>query len=108
MPERTWAGVRKRKVINTKSAVHRHPSVLVVHDPNNDKDPEAIKYWLRSSDFYAWPHIQTFNSWDDLIGESLMVSAHCNSLRCSVACQWSMSSKGLSFSLLTQVQLGVT
>jgi hypothetical protein len=46
-----------------------HPSVTVPHDPNNDVDEDAIKYWLQFSDFYVWPHIQTYDSWEDLVRE---------------------------------------
>jgi hypothetical protein len=67
MAERTWEGAYGR--MSTKSPIPRHPRVTVPHDPNNDNDEEAIKYWLQLSDFYVWPHIQTYDSWEDLIGE---------------------------------------
>lgn len=70
MTERTWEGVRHSNITVTKSAIRRHPDVTVPHDPNNDRDEAAIKYWLKFSDFYVWPHIQTYDSWEDLIGES--------------------------------------
>lgn len=38
-----------------------------VPDPNNDRDREAIRYWLKFSDFYQWPHILYFESTDDLV-----------------------------------------
>ncbi len=31
------------------------------------RDPAAVQYWLKFADFYTWPHIATFTSWDDLI-----------------------------------------
>ena len=38
-----------------------------VPDPNNDRDRDAIRYWLKFSDFYQWPHILYFESTDDLV-----------------------------------------
>ncbi|CAF5209028.1 unnamed protein product [Rotaria magnacalcarata] len=38
-----------------------------IPDPNNDLDRDAIRYWLKFSDFYQWPHIIYFNSTDDLL-----------------------------------------
>jgi hypothetical protein len=67
MPERTWEGAFKRS--SNKSLVSAHPSVKIPHDPNNDNDEAALKYWLKFSDFYVWPHIQTYDSWSDLVGK---------------------------------------
>ena len=36
------------------------------YDPNSDSD-EDMKYWIQFSDYYQWPFITVFNSWDDLI-----------------------------------------
>jgi hypothetical protein len=36
-------------------------------DPNNEKHADAIKYWLSYSDFYHWPHVQYFDSWEHLL-----------------------------------------
>jgi hypothetical protein len=38
-----------------------------VPDPNNDRNRTAIRYWLKFSDFYQWPHIIYYNSTDDLV-----------------------------------------
>ncbi|UJR08081.1 hypothetical protein I4U23_012358 [Adineta vaga] len=38
-----------------------------VPDPNNDRNESSIRYWLKFSDFYQWPHIIYFESIDDLI-----------------------------------------
>jgi hypothetical protein len=32
-----------------------------------DADFESFSYWIKFADFYTWPHIQTFSSWDDLV-----------------------------------------
>ncbi|CAH1799032.1 unnamed protein product [Owenia fusiformis] len=61
--ERTWSSVFGS--IPDKSVI---PGVLDnVPDPNNDKNLEAIKYWLKFSDFYQWPHIVYFDSYKNLI-----------------------------------------
>ena len=68
MNERTWDGVYGHP--EASSAIGKDPSVTVPFDPNNEKDEAAIKFWISFSDFYVWPHIQTFGSWDELIGRS--------------------------------------
>ncbi|CAF3599113.1 unnamed protein product [Rotaria socialis] len=62
--ERTWDGI-SRKLGNAS----RISGVLGpdIPDPNNDLDRDAIRYWLKFSDFYQWPHIIYFNSTDDLL-----------------------------------------
>jgi hypothetical protein len=67
MTERTWEGAYGRN--STQSPIPRHPSAAVAHDPNNDADEAAVKYWLQFSEFYQWPHVQTFDSWDQLISK---------------------------------------
>jgi len=62
--ERTWERVRTGKR-PTGSAL---PGVdkADVHDPNNDRNKDAFLHWIRYADFYQWPHILTFDSWDGL------------------------------------------
>jgi hypothetical protein len=61
--ERTWERVRTGKR-PTGSVL---PGIdTTMPDPNNDRDKEAFLYWIRFADFYQWPHILTFESWDDL------------------------------------------
>ena len=63
MKERTWSQVRGR--IPDGSPI---PGVKEgVPDPNNEKDKDAIKYWIKYADFYTFPHIILYNSVDDLI-----------------------------------------
>ena len=33
----------------------------------NDEGKEAYQYWVKYSDFYLWPHVVIFESWEDLI-----------------------------------------
>jgi hypothetical protein len=63
MNERTWDMVNG----HTPSGSHI-PGVLPgVPDPNNERDKDAIQYWLRYADFYQWPHIIYYDSYEDLI-----------------------------------------
>ena len=34
---------------------------------SSDFSREAILEWVQLADFYQWPHIQLFESWDDLL-----------------------------------------
>jgi hypothetical protein len=66
--QRTWSGVHRNPV--TRSVLPRHPnstSLVADWDPNNDFSKEAILSWLQFSDFYQWPHIATFDSWEQLV-----------------------------------------
>lgn len=65
MDERTWEGVFKRP--KRQSSIRQHSASHVPHDPNNEFDQEAIKYWISYADFYQWPHITQFGSWDELL-----------------------------------------
>ena len=40
---------------------------LFEHDPNDEFSEEAVRAWVSLSDFYVWPHVQTFSSFDDLL-----------------------------------------
>ena len=63
--ERTWARVYG-KGQSAQSDILAHPNAWVP-DPNNDRDEQAIQYWLAKSDFYVKPHIQYYDSWADLL-----------------------------------------
>lgn len=65
LSERTWARYRTGHVPNG-SVVSKHPSYPVDHDPNNDVDPEAMRYWFQFADYYVLPHVQQFSSFEDL------------------------------------------
>ncbi|CAF4662338.1 unnamed protein product, partial [Rotaria sp. Silwood2] len=62
--ERTWDGISG----DVKNA-SKISGVLGsdIPDPNNEFDRNAIRYWLKFSDFYQWPHIIYFNSTDELV-----------------------------------------
>jgi hypothetical protein len=42
----------------------QHPPLT---DPNNELSRTAVGEWVALSDFYQWPHIVQFSSWDDLL-----------------------------------------
>ena len=43
------------------SKLSEHP-----YNPNDDGD-EAYSYWLQYADYFDWPHVTVFESWQDLI-----------------------------------------
>jgi len=51
----------------SKSVIKAHESQADVPDPNNEKDKDAIRYWIKFSDFYELPHITYFDSISDLV-----------------------------------------
>ena len=53
---------------NLDKKMLQHPNSHHPYSPNTEfaEDPEAEMYWLQFSDFYDWPHIQTFDSAKDL------------------------------------------
>lgn len=60
--ERTWQRIR------SGNRPKRSPikGVFEIPDPNNDISRDAFMYWVQFSDYYQWPHIILFDSWDDL------------------------------------------
>lgn len=78
MIERTWDGTYGHP--GSRSAILAHPGANVPFDPNDEMHEEAIKHWIKFADFYVWPHIQTFDSWEELIGEcwGAICPASCN------------------------------
>ena len=74
--ERTWMGVLGQP--QAKSILPRHSALdkasfisgstrsVPLSDPNNEFSYEAVLEWVKLSDFYTWPHIQTFNTWNEL------------------------------------------
>lgn len=59
-----------------KSSIPGH-----VNSPHGDKDPNDLKnfeYWIQFADFYQWPHIVLFDSWEDLFRK--LVTADLNDI----------------------------
>lgn len=63
--ERTWDMVLQG-IVPKGSIIGKHPDADEAFDPNDDTNPAAVEYWLRFADFYTFPHIITFESWDEL------------------------------------------
>lgn len=36
------------------------------HDPNNEYDLGSVTAWVALADFYTWPHVTTFDSFEQL------------------------------------------
>jgi len=66
MNERTWDGAYGGHP--SKSSIKAHESQSTIPDPNNEKDKDAIRYWIQFADFYKMlPHITYFDSIGDLV-----------------------------------------
>lgn len=63
--ERTWPSVFGNPM-NQRSAVDKHISSNITFDPNDEVSFDAILHWISFADFYQWPHITQFSSFDDL------------------------------------------
>ena len=50
-----------------KSLLPPHPSMAGTPDPNNEFDLPSIRYWIPLSDYYVFPHITYFNSFEQLV-----------------------------------------
>ena len=62
--ERTWdtvlAGAPARG-----SVLPRHPAADEPFDPNDEYSEDAVTWWLQWSDWYVFPHVLLFDSWED-------------------------------------------
>ena len=65
MNERTWEGYYGKRP--SRSVIPAYSSQRHLPDPNNEQDPDAIRYWIKFSDFYEMPHITYYDSVDDLV-----------------------------------------
>ena len=63
--ERTW-DMALHSVVARKSVLPRDVNSTVWYDPNDELDSEAVMYWLQFSDFYSFPHVILFDSWEHL------------------------------------------
>lgn len=63
--ERTWDGVSGKRP--SQSAIDAHPSQRHLPDPNDEQRRHAIEYWMKFADFYQWPHIEYYESVDELV-----------------------------------------
>jgi hypothetical protein len=77
--ERSWAGAKAKwaghSIPPSFSIIEHHSNATRPDaDPNNEFDPVGIAHWLQFSDFYQWPHVKTFDSWEDLVSQLNTIS----------------------------------
>ena len=76
----TWHvdyGVITEKTLKTTKELikdqHNHPLPTSIpgparsFDPNSDSDAGSVRFWLRFADFYQWPNIIQYESFDHLV-----------------------------------------
>jgi hypothetical protein len=64
--ERTWASVFGMPQEKSMMPRHSNYSNTMKSDPNNEFSREAVLEWIKLADFYQWPHIQQFDTWEEL------------------------------------------
>ncbi|ELR18517.1 uncharacterized protein ACA1_045600 [Acanthamoeba castellanii str. Neff] len=65
--ERTWDGaIHHRYLGASRYPRHSEAESLADWDPNNELNATVVRQWLSFSDFYHWPHVILFDSWEDL------------------------------------------
>jgi len=79
--ERTWMSVFGKPESHSKLPRHSHSNSSLLSDPNDEFSVNSIREWIALSDFYQWPHIQTFDSFQSLL-EGLSVANFTNISRC--------------------------
>lgn len=101
--ERSWDMAFYRRVSNG-SVLPRHPAASAPYDPNDDMDPAAVAWWLQWSDYYTFPHVVLFDSWQDLLDKlnsvdlaavSAAMRAHSAAQEAELARTWSGILAGL-------------
>jgi hypothetical protein len=63
--ERTWDTVLYSAPA-AGSALPRHAEADEPFDPNDETSREAVAWWLQWADYYVFPHVILFDSWEDL------------------------------------------
>lgn len=66
--ERTWFSALYQQP-SSGSNIRRHPDSAssLMSDPNNDLNVESVLEWIKLADFYVFPHVTTFTSFDHLM-----------------------------------------
>jgi hypothetical protein len=65
--EKSWNSVfGNSKLDKSTISKHHHSTSRMKYDPNNELSKEALLEWLPLSDFYTFPNITTFDSWNQL------------------------------------------
>ena len=69
----SWKNINERSMVTFCKGfhAHQHPASfnesIHKYNPNDEDDDEASQYWLKYADFYEWPLVTVFESWQDLI-----------------------------------------
>jgi hypothetical protein len=101
--ERSWDMAFYHRV-SDGSALPRHPAASAPYDPNDDTDPAAVAWWLQWSDYYTFPHVILFDSWQelldklnsaDLVAVSAAMHAHSATQEAELAHTWRRIFAGL-------------
>ena len=68
LSERSWDTVFGRP--GSHSVLQQHPgyngSSCRIGDPNDEFNESSLLSWLSLADFYQWPYVTTFDSWNEL------------------------------------------
>lgn len=66
--ERTWTSALYHEP-SSGSNIFRHPESdsIMMSDPNNDLDYNAVLEWIKLADFYQFPHVTPFSSFEHLM-----------------------------------------
>ena len=68
LDELSWNCVHKK--CNQSSQLRPHKaSAHLGFDPNDVSNSSVLRHWLQFADFYQWPEIILFDSWEDLISK---------------------------------------
>uniref|UniRef100_A0A7S3JWN7 Uncharacterized protein n=1 Tax=Aureoumbra lagunensis TaxID=44058 RepID=A0A7S3JWN7_9STRA len=62
--ERSWNLVRNKP--HRGSPLPPAPKYAHLPDPNDEIHADKIEFWIKYADFYQWPHIITFDSFEQL------------------------------------------
>lgn len=70
--ERTWMSVLGQPQLRSILGRHTdipHNSSVPKSDPNDEFTHDAILEWVKLADFYQWPHIAVFDTWEQLFAQ---------------------------------------
>jgi hypothetical protein len=94
--ERTWDTVLYGAPASA-SVLPRHADADEPYDPNDETSREAVAWWLQWADYYVFPHVLLFDSWEhlgellrgaDLPAVSRAMLAHAGALEAQLAQEW--------------------
>ncbi len=68
LSELTWSQAFRTEKTR-RGVLPRHANVTAAEepfDPNDEESVNAVRHWLGHADFYTFPHVILFDSWEDL------------------------------------------